>query len=402
MNTSRFILQCALIASLVSCNKNSATALRQEDVKTQEKNNGEIVMPLSEQAEAGIQTETVQLSDLPESLQAPGEIILSDNGTWRVGVLTSGRVERVYANLGDLVQEGQTLARMHSHDVHEARADYQTSRSDLSRAEAAVALAQQNYDRALRLYSLKAGSLGEVERSRQELVIAQTAVRNEQIALERDRIHLEGNLGVLADPGADVGDEEADLVPIRAAGSGYILAKNVTPGTVVDPTKDLFVIGDLRRLWMMASVGEANIAKVRVGQLATVTASAYPSEQFYGRVTNLSPQLDPVTRVLRVRIELTNPSIKLRPAMLASAQIQIGGMRSLLLVSPDAVQQITDADVVFVRKADDRFEVRPIRRGDIFGDDVAILDGLKPEEVIVTRGSFILKSQLLKSSLHSE
>src|SRR5712671_5360612 len=174
---------------------------------------------------------------------------------------------------------------MHSHDVHDVRAAYQTSRTNLSRAQAAAALAQVNFERAQRLYSLKAGSLGEVERARQELANAEAAVRDEQIELEKERVHLEGNLGVAADPGPEAGETETDLIPIRAAGSGYVLTKNVTPGTVVDATKDLFVIGDLRRLWMIASVGEGNIRKVGVGQSAVVRTNAFPGESFRGKVT---------------------------------------------------------------------------------------------------------------------
>ena len=231
---------------------------------------------------------------------------------------------------------------------------------------------------------------------------AEAAVRDEQIEVEKERIHLEGNLGVTADPGPEAGEEEADLIPIRAAGSGYILTKNVTPGTVVDPTKDLFVIGDLRRLWMMASVNEANIRKLRVGQVAMVQTKAFPSDSFTGKVANLSPELDPVTRVMRVRIELSNPSMKLRPEMLANARIAVGPSRSVLLVPSGAIQQINDSDVVFVGISEQRFEARPVHLGEMFNGRVVLLEGVKSGDAIVTRGSFLLKSQLLKSSIESQ
>ena len=185
-------------------------------------------------------------------------------------------------------------------------------------------------------------------------------------------------------------------------GSGYILTKNVTPGTVVDPTKDLFVIGDLRRLWMMASVNEANIRKLRVGQVGMVQTNAFPSDSFTGKVANLSPELDPVTRVMRVRIELSNPSMKLRPEMLANVRIAVGPSRSVLLVPSGAIQQINDSDVVFVRISEQRFEARPVHLGEMFNGRVVLLEGVKSGDAIVTRGSFLLKSQLLKSSIESQ
>ena len=409
MNIFRLILLSMPIVFATACDRIGKADVQQERPATRptsrptsRMSGTEVSLTPSEQAEVGIEVETATMVGQPEVLESPGKITLTDTGNWRIGVLTSGRVEKVDVGLGDFVREGQILARMHSHDVHDVRAAYQTSRTDLSRAQAAAALAQINYGRAERLYSLKAGSLAEVERARQELANTEAAVRDQQIGLEKERIHLEGNLGVPADPGPEAGETEADLIPIRAAGSGYILTKNVTPGTVVDATKDLFIIGDLRRLWMIASVNEANLAKVRVGQSAVVRTNAFPSVSFKGKVTNLSPELDPVTRVMRVRIELENPEVRLRPEMLATAQIVVGPSRPVLLVPSDAIQQINDSDVVFVRRSEDRFEVRPVHAGDTFNGRVVLLEGVKPGDVIVRRGSFLLKSQLLKSSIESQ
>ena len=153
---------------------------------------------------------------------------------------------------------------------------------------------------------------------------------------------------------------------------------------------------------MIASVNEMNIRKLRVGQTAIVRTNAFPGDSFNGKVTNLSPELDPVTRVMRARIELQNASLKLRPEMLATAQIAVGPLRSVLLVPVDAIQQINDSDVVFLRTAEDRFELRPVHSGETFNGRVALLEGVKPGDAIVTHGSFLLKSQLLKSSIEGQ
>jgi cobalt-zinc-cadmium efflux system membrane fusion protein len=394
------VLLSAAIAN-VGCTRGGSADVR-VDSSPQKKPPTEVVLPLEEQADSMLQVEVLETTNEPQRIQAPGKITLTDSGIWRVGVLTSGRIETVTVNLGDPVREGQILARMHSHDVHEARAAYQTARSDLSRAEAAATLAQKNYERAERLYSLKAGSLGEADAARQEVVNAQAEVRDKQVAVEKERIHLEGNLGVAANPGPDVSEEAADQIPIRAPGSGYILTKNITPGTVVDPTKDLFVIGDLKRVWMIASVAETNLAELRVGQPATITTAAFPTDRFKGKVTNLAVELDPVTRVVRVRIDIDNPSMKLRPEMLGTSEIEVGGTQSLLLVPREALQQVNEQDVVFVRKSEDRFEIRPVHLGDSVNGKVIVLEGIKAGEAVVARGSFLLKSQLLKSSLESD
>ncbi len=384
-----------------ACDRAGKTAAATPEKPTPHKRD-EILLPVTEQTPNTFRVESLAASNEPELLRVPGRITLAENGSWRVGVLTSGRVERVYVNSGDFVKQNQVLASMHSRDVQEARAAYQTSRSDLSRAEAAAALAQKNYDRTQRLYSLKAASLEEMEHARQELVNAQAAVRDEQIEVEKERVHLDVSLGIPADPGPEYQGDDADLIPIRAPGAGFVLAKNVSSGAVVDPTKDIFVIGNLKRLWMIASVNETNIARLRVGQSAGVTVTAFPNEHFAGKVTNLGQELDPVTRAMRVRIELENPSIKLRPEMLANAEIAVGGVRSLLLLPPEAVQQVNDQDVVFLRKSADIFEMRPVRVGETVNGRLAILEGVRAGDAVVTRGSFLLKSQLLKSSMESE
>src|SRR5258708_1223443 len=82
----------------------------------------EVVIPAAEQAAQHIQVETAAMSNEPGRLRVPGKIALPDNETWRVGVLAEGRVEHVFANLGDHVRKGDLLANMHSHAVHEAQA----------------------------------------------------------------------------------------------------------------------------------------------------------------------------------------------------------------------------------------------------------------------------------------
>ena len=363
-------------------------------------NKDEIVLPLSEQDAGMIQTHVAALSEEPDVLRVAGRIALADDRMWRVGVLvTEGRVEVIYAGLGDYVRKGQVLARMHSHDLHDARAQYQTSRANLNRLQAATALAQRNYDRMHTLLGLKAASIQQDDQARQDLLNAQTAQRDGQIAVERDRIHLVESLGVPADVPPGGHDENADLIPIVAPGTGYILDKKVTLGSTVEPSTDTFVIGELSQVWMLASVREGNLGGLRVGQPATVTLPGVPGEHFLGKITNLGQELDATTRVMKVRIVLNNPGNKLKPEMLATAEIPVGKRKPTLVVPSDAVQQINGLDAVFVRTAPDRFAIRPVRVGETVGGNTPVLEGLKPGEQVVVQGSFILKSQLLKSSM---
>src|SRR6202163_2736401 len=131
-------------------------------------NKDEIVLSTSEQGAGIIQAQAAALSEEPDTLRVAGRIALADDRTWRVGVLTEGRVEVVYAGLGDYVKKGQVLARMHSHELHEARALYDTSRSELNRLQAAAALAQRNYDRMETLFTMNAASIQQTEQAPQD------------------------------------------------------------------------------------------------------------------------------------------------------------------------------------------------------------------------------------------
>jgi membrane fusion protein, heavy metal efflux system len=92
----------------------------------------------------------------------------------------------------------------------------------------------------------------------------------------------------------------------------------------------------------------------------------------------------------------------LRPQMLADAEIPVGGGKPVLMVSSDAIQQIDGQDVVFVRTSPDRFSVRPVTTGETADGKTPILEGLKPGEQVAVRGSFVLKSQLLKASVEND
>ena len=382
---------------LIGCSSSPATSSRTETGTAASQKKDEIALSPAQQSEGEIDVQAVTLTEQPQLLRVAGRIALADERTARVGVRTVGLVMAVYAGLGDYVKKGQVLARYHADEVRDTRAQYRTAVAELNRAQAGAALAQRNYERAQTLLGLKAGSVLQVEQARQDLMIAQTAVKAAQIEIDRTRDVLEDDLRVPADP--PPGDETADQVPIFAPASGYIIQKNITPGKTVELSTETFVIADLSQVWMLASVRQERLAELRVGQSVTVTLPGEPGRPFSGKITNLGQAFDPATRVMQVRIVLANPDNRLRPEMLANAEIPVGERKRILVVPSDALQQIDGQDVVFVRTAADRFTVRPVRTGETTSGQTPILDGLQPGEQVVVRGSFVLKSHLLKSTM---
>ncbi len=366
----------------------------------------DVVLEAKAQQEAGIAVETAAVRGLPQTLDVTGRITVNENRTWRIGAITEGRVIRAVANAGDMVKEGQILARMHSHDIHDSRAQYRMAGAEASRLKSAESYALRARDRARRLYELKAGSLEQVDRAETELRNAQTARENAEVELDRARRHLVEFLEVPPeepkDDRAGLEESDDDLIPVKSPAAGTLLARNVTTGTVVNTSTDLFVVSDLSTLWMIASVNEEYLPRIREGMTTHVSVMAYPDRAFSGRITKVGEELDPTTRAVRVRVELPNAQGLLKPEMYATAEIELERAAPGLFVPQASVQEVNGATAVFVAMSQNRFEARPVRLGRTVGSQTEILDGLRPGERIVTAGSYVLKSQLLKASTGEE
>ena len=388
----RVVLMIALAAA-TGCNREAQPA--RDSAPTVART--EVVLSPAAQKEGQIETQPVKTSDAPDVLRVPGRIALAENRSWRVGVRTDGLVVAVMAEAGDYVRKGQVLARYHADEVRDSRALYRAAQADLARAQSNAALAQRNVTRAETLLDLKAASQVQVEQAQQDLVVAQTAVSNAEVEVGRLKDLLEDDLRVPADP--KPGDETADQVPIIAPASGYILEKNVTLGKAIDTMDDTFVIGDLSQVWMLASMRQDQLGPLHMGQSVRVTVAGVAGQQFEGKISNLGQELDPSTRTMAVRIALSNSGNVLRPGMLATAEVPGSARKMTVFVASDAVQQVDGQDIVFVRVAPDRFVVRAVEVAQTSNGQTPILQGLKGDEQVVVRGSFVLKSQLLRAAL---
>jgi len=336
----------------------------------------------------------------PETVEATGRIVPAEDRTWRLGAVVEGRFEKTAAEAGDRVKKDQWLAGMHSHDIHDSRADYRRAVSEKQRAEEALAIATRQRDRAKRLFEMKAGSSEQVDAAEAEVVRGEAAVRAATVEVGRVHQHISEVLQVPIDaPEEKPGEEDLDLIPIKSPADAIVLKRLVTTGTVVNIGQELFVLADLSKVMMIAQVPEAYLGRLRVGQAVAVTVQSYPDRQFPGRIDRLAEELDPETRTLQVRIALANPNGALKPESYAKAAIPIGAARPAIFIPASAVQDIDGSTTVFVQKAASKFEMRPVALGRSVQDRVEITDGLAAGEQVAIEGAFLLKSQLLKARL---
>ncbi|MEN6607100.1 MAG: efflux RND transporter periplasmic adaptor subunit [Bryobacteraceae bacterium] len=366
----------------------------------------EVLLDTKSQKEGGIAVAPVEVRALPRTLAAAGRMTVDENRTWRIGAITEGRIIRVFANAGDDVGENQILARMHSHDIHESRAEYRKAVAEVARLKNAESYALRVRDRAKRLLELKAASIEQVEHAETELRNAQTLRANAGIELERARNHLVEFLEIpIEEPKehrAGLQESDDDLIPLKAPAKGTVLARNVTPGAVVTTSGDLFVLSDLSTLWMIALVNEEYLPELHAGMPVLVRVQAYGSRTFSGRVGKLGEELDPTTRTVRVRVDVPNAQRLLRPEMYATAEIELGESDAGLFLPQEAVQEVEGQNAVFVQTGPGRFEMRPVRTGRTVQNSLEITAGLKAGERVAVAGSYVLKSQLLKASLAGE
>lgn len=357
------------------------------------------------QRDGGVRTQVIELQAVPETIQATARLTTDENRTWRVGSVTEGRIVRVQVNPGDQVERDQLLAEMHSHDIHESRAEFAKAQADLARAEGNAEFALRQRDRAARLLELKAGSITQLERAETDLKSAEIDVQNAEVEVNRTRSHLTEVLGISVDePEEHLGEdgEDNDLIPVKSPAAGTILERNVTPGTVVNPANDLFLVSDLTRLWAIAEVNEEHLRQLRVGTPVAISVQAYPDRTFMGRIGKLGEQLDPATRTIQVRIDLSNGAGLLKPEMYADAEIQLGAGEPALMIPAEAVQDVRGQDAVFVQTSAETFEVRPVHLGRTLEGSYEVIGGLEPGETIAVEATFILKSEFLKASLSDE
>ena len=406
MNHLSLVVLVALL--LTSCGGRGVQAAktepsRQEATRQEATKAGEVSMNSAAQQKAGIAVIELRPEPLSERINASGELTYNEDQVWIVGALLEGRVAVVGAKVGDSVRKGQLLAEMHSHDVHDARAAFKVATADLAKFQALEGQARRMRDRAKRLFDLKASSEQEVEMAESDLRSAQVAAQNAKTELDKEKVHITEFLQVpLEDDEHEKPGHADDFVPIKAPAAGLVVERKATTGTVVSPGDEVFRIANLSSLWMMASVNEADLQHLQIGQEVRILVRAYPDRTFAGHILRLGEQLDPTTRTLKVRVLVPNPGGLLKPQMYASAEIERKSTREALFVPDSASQDLNGHRIVFVRTEPERFVPRPIEVSSIVNGRIEVTAGLRAGDQIVTRGSFLLKSQLLKSSLQEE
>jgi membrane fusion protein, heavy metal efflux system len=311
----------------------------------------------------------------------PATVQANANELAEVTTLIKGRVMKVYVDVGQDVKKDALLAMLHSTDLGVAEGAYLKASAKLHEAKLA-------YERARDLNEQKVVSLAELQRREATMKTAQAEARE-----ARNRLEL---LGVPRQEVERLDREDtikADVL-LRAPFDGRVIMRNITRGEVVEAQQKLFTVANLSDVWVVGNVPEKDIQFIRKDQKVNVIVSAYPHAIVPGTITYVGDVLDPATRTMRLRVTVLNPDRLLKPEMFATVLVYAASTPDALTVPLEAVQDGPTGTIVFVQRGTNDFEVRTVKVGSEQGELVTVLEGVSAGEQVVTKGSFVLKSEM--------
>lgn len=345
---------------------------------------------LSEETRRTLSVEVLELelSNYSNSIELTGEIQADPDATQSIGTRLPGRIVRIAKKEGEYTRKGELLVVMDSPEVARLRSKYKSSLSRYSTAK-------KNEERIQELLKMKLSS-------DQELRNAESEARSWEMEMKADReaLTLQG-----ISP-----DGTGTVVNFYSPISGTILQRFVAPGDIVSANTNFISIGNLNKLWFTAKAFEKDLSWIKIGKKVTVALNAYPQEEFIGRITYTGSVIDPENRTIPARIELTNPSGKLKIGMYGVARINTeskqdqtvtqdsGFQDKTILIPESSLVTIDNISGVFVQLEDMEYEWREVKSGSVRNDMIPVWEGLKQGESIVVKGSYSLKSLFLKSS----
>ncbi len=339
-----------------------------------------------------LQTDRVALRPIRTALKAQaGKILANENRLAHLSARVPGHIVAVYANLGDRVKEGDRLLLLDSPAFAAAQLEYRKARTTLRVTEKALERATALLDR---------GAIGAGEQQRRE---ADYENARADLHEAEEKLHLLGmterEIQRLA--AKTLLHAEVARVSLRAPFTGEVIERNATIGEVIDPNKTLFTVADLSTVWVRADFPEQQAGRLKTGLTIELRVSAYPDTTFQGAITYVGAVIDPATRTVTARADVSNSDGRLRPEMFAEVTL-VTDEQSVLSVPRSAVQQVGSQAVVFVVRGPRRFESREVTLGQSSSEYIQVVTGLAVGDDVVTQGSYALKSEYLREQLPSE
>lgn len=349
-----------LIISLYSCSNYEATVEKKHEP-----------FCLSADFKSSLKFVEAKQEDVVDHIHLMGTVTTNPEAVLNYVSLVKGVLSGVYFSLGDNVKKGQLLAELRSPELSALQ-------SQLAGIDAQILTAERNTDAVKSMHNDKLAS----DKDLQEALMHLKMLRSEKQKAIAD-LKLYG------------GNNARGVFQIFAPSSGTITAKNINTGMQIsDETGTLFTIASLDNVWLMANVYVGNLQSVEVGMDVEIQTLAYPDEILHGKISTLTPVIDENEKVLKARIELTNPGHKLKPGMVADVNTIKKTRIKAIAIPATAVVFDDNAHFVVVYKDDCHLSVRKLEILSKNSDVVYCKSGVDAGEIIIANNSLMLYEQL--------
>ena len=320
-----------------------------------------------------------QIAPFVEELRASGRIDFNELNLSRIGANVTGRVSEILAVPGQIVKQGDILAKITSTELTQSQLAY-------LKAKSASQLADQATERARILYKEDVIALAELQKREAESTSAKAEYR-----AANDQLRVQGMSQSNIDRLAKSGLIES-INNVIATIPGEIVERKINKGQVVQPADALFTVADLSTLWAVSEVPESNSYLIRKGQKASVLIPALRNQDIEGTVAHVDSIVNPQTRTVVVRMELANKDGQIKPGMLATMLIESQPIDKLVVPVASVIRE-DNHDHVFIRIDDDLYRMVPVKLGPEGRGFRPVISGLKEGQEIVTEGAYHLNTE---------
>ena len=322
---------------------------------------GHVSLSPTQMVMGNVATVEAKAAPLDKEINAVGIVQYDQARQAKVTAWVAGRIDRLHVTtVGSYVSKGRPVAEIYSPDLVSAQQEY------------LLALKSREQLKSSPIQSISQGGEGLVSSARQRLKLM--GVKDEQIA------------------GLEKAGQTNIRLPIYTPLSGVVIEKIALEGQYVNVGDPLFNIADLSTVWVEVEVYENEFSNIKLGQTVNILSQSYPGKTFRGRVAFIYPFLDPKTRTVKVRVELPNPGLQLKPDMFVNATVKIP-LGTSIVVPVAAVMDTGKRQVVWVEMKPGMFEPREVQVGAREGDRIQILSGVKAGEKVASTGGYLIDSE---------
>jgi membrane fusion protein, heavy metal efflux system len=383
----KIFIAIALFSSVLLGCKHKEEEPKKEEAKASAQ---EVKLSAESIKQINLVTETVTTQPLSGFITVPAKVMTNQDYEAQVGTLIQGRVSKVFVKIGDYVKAGQVMMTIEGFDIGVIKGEFLKAKAELD-------YTKTNYDRQKKLFDEKIGS--------QKAVMECFSLYQKALAefkAEDNKIH---SIGLVDDDILKTKPNEEHYysnLAIKSPISGIVSERNVVIGQAVDVSINAFKVINTSSVWVDGQIYEKDLSKINHKTNATFVCSAYNNETFTGNITYIGQTVDEKTRTIMIRGDFTNKNNKLKPQMFGELRFPVGEGVQSILVPDEAVVKEANSQYVFVKTSDSTFIQRFVTSGVTYDGKIEIKEGLKVNEVIVTKGVFYLKSELKKSELEGD